>query len=119
MVKGPPRFWRLTSLVLAVVSLLSIAGAMGVMVAVFQGIGAIESDPAARRYLAALAVVAGVLLIFALFCTSLLITRYMFGRLNSMRGRHPPTDYVDAWKIAGQRLEVPDEDPDDEDEPSP
>ena len=118
MVTRPPRGWRTTSMVLAVASLLLMAGAMAVLVAVFQGIGALESDPAAKRSVAVLAVVAGVLLIFALFCTLLLVMRYLFGRLHSMQGRHAPTEYVDAWKIAGQRLEVPEEDSQDPDEPS-
>ena len=86
---------------------------MGVLVAVLQGIGAKVPDPAVKRYLAVLAVVAGVLLVFGLFCTGLLVTRYMFGRIRSTQGRHPPTEYVNAWKIAGERLTLPDQDDDD------
>jgi hypothetical protein len=53
--------------------------------------------------------VAGVLLIFALFCIGLLVIRYLSYRLQLERGKHEPTVYVDAWRLAGERFRLPEE----------
>jgi hypothetical protein len=41
--------------------------------------------------------------------------RYASNRL-AVRGPHVPTEYVNAWAVAGQRLQLDDEDEEDEEE---
>jgi len=109
MVKNPNRFWRNTSFVILSLALAGIAAAMGVLLATFQRGRETVAEEAMRRYLAGMAVVSGVLLIFALFCIGLLVIRYLTFRVQLERSRHAPTEYVDVWRLAGQRFRLPEE----------
>ena len=85
------------------------AGAVGILFATFQAVGGFVTGQDVRRYLLAMALVAGGLLVFAWFCIGVLLIRYLSFRMSLRRGFSKPTEYVDAWKIAGERLQVPDD----------
>lgn len=111
---GPGSFWRATNYVLLVMGLGALIGAIGFLLITF---GALEQLPRTgvftevfRKFLVTMAVVVGVLLIFLTFCTALLVIRYFSHRIRRLQGRHGPTPYVDAWKLAGQRFKLPEED---------
>jgi uncharacterized membrane protein len=121
MVGRPYEYWRRANLVLLIVSLSAIvAGLTTLLVGLWHAEQVVP--PARRAYLAGMAVLTTVLLIVALFCLVMLVVRLLIFRLeNRPKGR--PTEYVNAWDLAGQRTEVPDYDevdvqsPDDPDRP--
>lgn len=61
-----------------------------------------------RRNVAALALVAGGLIVFALFCVGVLLLR-LVARVLIRRRTAARTFYVNAWEEAGRRRAVPDE----------
>lgn len=92
-----------------VLALLAGASALATLFMAFQQAQAIAGNEALRRYLAGLLVLCGGLLIFSIFCLGALAIR--MASLPLPRSTDPePTQYTDAWKIAGQRMPVPDED---------
>lgn len=114
--KEPIRFWRMTSFAVLAVALTAILSSLGMLWWALQSAQQAVSDPAEREYLAGMALVSGVLLIFALFCAGLLMIRYLSFRMRPPRPRREQTEYVDAWKIAGQRFKLDDDRDEDEDE---
>ena len=109
MVTDPLSFWRKNGMIIFALALAAIAGAVGILFATFQAVGGVITGQDVRRYLLAMALVAGGLLVFAWFCIGLLLIRSLSFRLAMRRGATGPTEYVDAWKSAGQRLELPDD----------
>ena len=76
------------------------------------------STPERRQYFGLLAMIAGLLLIFMLFCLALLSVRF-FSFPPGRSGRNTPgTEYVDAWKLAGERFELAEQDRRDDEPPS-
>lgn len=72
-------------------------------------VGVLPRDPndPIRRFFSTMAVVIGALLVFSVFCTAVVVIRYFGRRIRMLQNRHAPTEYVDAWKLAGQRLQTP------------
>ena len=101
---------RRSRVVLLVLAMAAIFAALSIMYMAFQVFVEANVEETSRRHIARLAIIAGALLVFALFCVGALILRYFaYGRL-SRRALQEPTDYVNAWDLAGQRAAVPDED---------
>ncbi len=115
MVISHRRFWRTSRLLTLSVSVVALIGAAWMLLAAAAAVTP-ETPPSARQYLLALAVTAGMLLALTIFCLGLLIIRYLAFRTPRPTGKRRPTEYVDAWKLAGERMEVPDEDDDEEDD---
>ncbi|NQU76985.1 MAG: polysulfide reductase NrfD [Planctomycetes bacterium] len=111
MVTTPARFWRLTSLVVLAMALAAFSGAIAVLLVAAQSYDRL-ADETHRQNMLHMQVLIATLLLIALFCIATLIIRYMSHCLQRRLGRHGPTEYVDAWKLAGQRLQVPPRDED-------
>jgi hypothetical protein len=119
---------RRSRVILLALAMAAIFTALSIMYMAFQAFVEADVEEASRRHIARLAIIAGALLVFALFCVGALILRYLaYGRLSRPISGEP-TDYVNAWDLAGQRAAVPgedelesmmgdDEDPDDRDDP--
>ncbi len=112
-------FWRATTFALLAVALMGLVSTMGFLLITIRTLqtssrhfhqGLFLTDPF-RKFLVTMAVIVGLLLVFSVFCTAVLVIRYFTHRMRSLQLKHPPTPYVDAWKIAGERLEVPADDP--------
>ena len=113
MVDRPTPFWRTAHYIILLAAVGSLAGATWALFVMFQSLGEATPDPTKRRYLYGMAVIAAIILLFALFCVGLLIIRYFSYRLRACQGRHGRTEYVDAWRAAGERLSIPQADEDD------
>jgi len=106
----PATLSRRSRIILLGLAMAAIAVALAVMYMAFQAFVDADVEEATRRYIAGLALIAGALLVFALFCVGALILRYLAYGLVLRRTLRKPTDYVNAWDLAGQRAAVPDED---------
>jgi len=107
---APNKFIRRSRLILLGLSMAAICVALGVMYLAFKAFVEADVAEATRRYVAGLALIAGALLVFALFCVGILLLRYLAYGLLIRRSPGEPTRYVSAWDIAGRRASVPDED---------
>ena len=118
-------------MILLGLSLLSMAAALVVIYLAFAKLLQSNLHEDTRRHVAALALVAGGLIVFALFCVGGLLLRLVAQALLRRR-TSGATPYVNAWEIAGHRRAVPDEEelgelvvadesgwPDDQDEGGP
>ncbi len=105
--------WFRGKIVLIALSLAAISGALVVIYYAYMAFVESGAAPGIRRYMAGLAVVVVSLLLLALFCMGVLLIRYLAHRVLLKRTPSCPTEYTDAWKLAGERLQVPEDDEDD------
>ena len=63
-----------------------------------------------QEYLVNLAVVSLVLTLMSLVVFGWIVMRYLSYRLTLKQAAHKPTEYVDAWALAGKRFKLPDGD---------
>lgn len=95
-------------MILLALSLLSMAGAL---VAIYLAVVKLvppNLEEEARRDVTALTLIAGGLIVFALFCVGVLLLRVVAQYLLRRR-TSSSTPYINAWEIAGRRRAVPDE----------
>ena len=107
--KQSDRFWHVAVFSLATLAMGAMAGAIFVLHWSYGIAEQAIDDEAKKHYLAGLSVITGVLIIFAAFCLGLVMIRYFVHRMKMLQGQSEPTEYVDAWKIAGQRFTLPEE----------
>ncbi len=97
-----------------VAALAAIGGAMILLLLAFRTAEQIIPGQETRRHLLALAIAVGALLLLALFCVGLLLIRFLVFRLKVPHATAGPTEYVNAWELAGRRLELPTEEEEEE-----
>lgn len=110
--RSTDEFWRVTTFALLGLGLLAMVGAIGMVLIVCRfapKISVLPHDPhdPIHEFFSTMAVVVAALLVFSIFCTAVVVIRYFSHRMRKLQNRHLPTEYVDAWKIAGQRLQAP------------
>jgi hypothetical protein len=112
--RSTSEFWRVTTFALLAVGLVAMVMAMAYILIFlrtvqtsFRMFGSIPLTEPFKAFLIKMAVVVGALFIFSIFCTAALVIRYFGHRMRLLQSRHEPTEYVDAWRIAGERLETP------------
>lgn len=94
----------------AVSTMLLVAMATGLAVLFYVNIDRAGSatDAEHRRAYARLATVAAALLCVVIVLLAAVVIRAV-GRHVGQSRRHGPTQYVDAWSLAGQRIQIPDD----------
>lgn len=108
------------SLTLLLLGLLAMGLAAVLALSVRALAGAAAFSEAQRRWLVLLAAVVGVLLVFVISCLGLFAIRILTQRFaEQTEAKRGPTAYPDAWQIAGQRFELPDEEEEPEQPPPP
>lgn len=103
-----PRYWRLASYTILGISACALIGALLMFLRVLRMVNRSVADPQARQVIGILSLMAGMLLIFAIFCLGLLLIRYASFRA-IRRFKRTQTPFVNAWEIAGQRFKLTDE----------
>ncbi len=106
--KVPDSYWHRANLALLAMVLIGGAGALGLALAAYAAVGRAAGGEVGQLTLW-MGAVAGVLLILVLGALAALIIRYISLRATLRRRRQEPTEVVDAWKLAGQRAEVPED----------
>jgi len=95
-------------MILLALSLLSMAAALVAIYLAFLILDQSSLQEETRRRFAALTLIAGGLIIFALFCVGVLLLRLVAQYLLRRR-TDGQTVYINAWEEAGRRRAVPDE----------
>lgn len=109
MVEDRSRLQRRGAILLLALALAANTGAMLVTYFAFEAVVEAGLDVAAG-----LALVVVSLLLIALFCVGVLLLRFLaYAPLMGRKGAGA-TEYVDAWKVAGERLRIEGDDDDDE-----
>ena len=107
---GPRKIYRTINLVLIVAILFLIAGASTATLVTATGATALVKDnQPLRRLVARIALLSAATLGLALVLLLWVLMRSAAGALRA-RKPHQPTDYVDAWTAAGERIQLDDED---------
>jgi len=100
------QYLRFAGFAVLVIALGLIVAGSGVMLAIAsRAAGDAQGD--AQRVLARLAWLSAAILALALLLLLWAVMRYFARRIP--RSARRPTDYVDAWTVAGQRFQVPDD----------
>jgi len=107
-IENAGRLRRRNRMILLALSLLSMAAALVMIYLAFLVLDPMSLREETRRHIMALALVAGGLIIFALFCVGVLLLRLVAQHLLRRRTADR-TVYVNAWEEAGRRRAVPDE----------
>ena len=107
-IDNPRTFRTINSIILLAALSLIAAGLVLLTVLTTQAASNVE-DADLQKQLARLAWIATVLLGLTLVLLLWAVMRLVRSRMN-LGQRHPPTPYVDAWALAGQRMQVPDDD---------
>jgi len=113
----PVKALRRINFLVLIISLGTVAAMLGALLAVLTQAMA-GADPSTKTFLArmawaVLAVLAGTLVLLVW-----VMTRYIAYRLRPRETRKP-TEYVDAWALAGKRFKLQDEPQQDQDEEGP
>lgn len=110
---------RRGNLLLFIVGLSAVVVGLGVLLWGLYRAAQMGEGGQRDRYVLALFIITGVLLVLVIFMAGLAAIRWMLHPVRPGR-RAEPTPYVDAWAEAGQRAAVPgDEDREPPDEPPP
>lgn len=97
---------RRGNLLLFIVGMSAIVVGLGVLLAGLYRAAQMGEGGQRDRYILALFITTGVLLVLAIFTAGLAVIRWMLHPMRPGR-REEPTPYVDAWAEAGQRAAVP------------
>ena len=110
------RTLRAASFAVVVVMLTAICVGLAAMVAITTQ-GAKQADGAARAYFYRMAWLSLALLALSVIVLVWVVIHHVSGRLGR-KSPHPPTEYVDAWALAGKRFKL-EEDEEDSDQQEP
>lgn len=101
---------RWAGFAIGIIFLVGMAVGLGVLLSLALH-GAIGADEPTKKLLARLAWISVALLGLTLLMLFWLVAHYLTNKFRTQG--HPPTEYVDAWRLAGQRARA---EPQDEDE---
>lgn len=103
---------RSSSFAITLVFLVGMAVGLAILLGmILHGVAGAEG--ASRKLLSRLAWISMAMLGLTLVMLFWIVAHYLMGRFRPQG--HQPTEYVDAWKLAGQRVKPPQEPPGDED----
>jgi hypothetical protein len=110
-----PSAARTVSFAVLFTSLLVAAGMLGALLAIALRQAQSADDPAVRRLLLVVAWTSLVLLALDMVLLLWGAARLLSRRYAWPQRRHPPTPHVDAWAEAGRRLQVDDQEDEEQD----
>jgi hypothetical protein len=98
---------RSVDFAIVAVTLAALGAGLATLLYITSSQAAIETDPHTRRYLFRLAWLSLAMLLLTVMIFTWVLLRYLAHRLGRAK-RPPPTPYVDAWSLAGQRYKLKD-----------